>query len=307
MFSRPPVNLTIPLKCRLGCSPRTSGRGILPPATGRVHRVLRRRGCSIAATYRLSRWRRLLNALVRTLLRMGLGPRHTYLLTMQGRRSSTQYSTPVTLVYEGTNHWLVAPYGEASWVRNARAAGQMTLSRGRHAETVASVELEPAEAAPVLKQYITQAPLTRPFFDATPNSSLNDVRASAPSSAGSRRVTIHRSAPEAPRSRPLALPGHRPSCATSGAAGLPCGPAAAGSGCGGRASRGVGVTNPCRGLLCGVVHTTEIAVHLGGGKSSAVGGRCLLGGSHGFMSRLYAAPAYRKSYEGCGPSPRRYW
>ena len=85
----------------------------------------------MAATYRLSRWRRLLNALVRTLLRAGLGPRHTYLLTVQGRRSGQRYSTPVTLVEEGTNRWLVAPYGEVSWVRNARAAGQVTLSRGR--------------------------------------------------------------------------------------------------------------------------------------------------------------------------------
>jgi hypothetical protein len=49
----------------------------------------------MAATYRLSRWRHLLNALVRSLLRVGLGPRHTYLLTVQGRRSGTQYSTPV--------------------------------------------------------------------------------------------------------------------------------------------------------------------------------------------------------------------
>jgi hypothetical protein len=32
----------------------------------------------MAATYRLSHWRRLLNALVRGLLRVGLGPRHTY-------------------------------------------------------------------------------------------------------------------------------------------------------------------------------------------------------------------------------------
>ena len=41
----------------------------------------------MAATYRLSSWRRLLNALVRGLLRVGLGPRHTYLLTVRGRRS----------------------------------------------------------------------------------------------------------------------------------------------------------------------------------------------------------------------------
>jgi deazaflavin-dependent oxidoreductase (nitroreductase family) len=133
----------------------------------------------MAATYRLSGWRRLLNALVKTLLRMGLAPRHTYLLTVHGRRSGTPYSTPVTLVQEGTNRWLVAPYGEVSWVRNARAAGQVTLSRGCRSETVAMVELGPAEAAPVLKQYVTEVPITRPFFDATPDSPLEAFAAEA--------------------------------------------------------------------------------------------------------------------------------
>jgi deazaflavin-dependent oxidoreductase (nitroreductase family) len=123
----------------------------------------------MAARYRLSRWRRLLNALVRILLRIGLGPRHTSLLTVQGRRSGTRDSTPVTLEEEGTNRWLVAPYGEVAWVRNARAAGQVTLSRGRRSETVSIVELGPEESAPVLKQYVTEVPITRPFFDATPN------------------------------------------------------------------------------------------------------------------------------------------
>jgi deazaflavin-dependent oxidoreductase (nitroreductase family) len=133
----------------------------------------------MAATYRLNRWRRLLNALVRGLLRVGLGPRHTYLLTVQGRRSGTRYSTPVTLVEEGTTRWLVAPYGEVSWVRNARAAGQVILSRGRHAETVAIAELGPEESAPVLKQYVTEVPITRPFFDATPDAPLEAFVAEA--------------------------------------------------------------------------------------------------------------------------------
>jgi deazaflavin-dependent oxidoreductase (nitroreductase family) len=131
----------------------------------------------MAATYRLGMWRRLLNALVRALLRMGLAPRHTYLLTVRGRRTGTRYPTPVTLVEEGTNRWLVAPYGEVSWVRNARAAGQVTLSRGRRPETVAVVELGPEEAAPVLKRYVTEVPITRPFFDATPDSPLETFAA----------------------------------------------------------------------------------------------------------------------------------
>lgn len=123
----------------------------------------------MAATYRLSHWSRLLNALVITLLRVGLGPRHTYLLTVRGRRTGTRDSTPVTLVEEGTNRWLVAPYGKVAWVRNAPVAGQVTLSRGHQSETVGLVELGPEESAPVLKQYVTEVPITRPFFDATPD------------------------------------------------------------------------------------------------------------------------------------------
>ena len=85
----------------------------------------------MAATYHLSGWRRLLNGLMKILLRVGLAPRHIYLLTVRGRRSGTPYSTTVTLVEEGTSRWLVAPSDEMSRVRNVRAAGQVTLSRGR--------------------------------------------------------------------------------------------------------------------------------------------------------------------------------
>jgi deazaflavin-dependent oxidoreductase (nitroreductase family) len=121
----------------------------------------------MAATYRLSGWRRLLNGVVKTLLRVGLGPQHTYLLTVRGRRTGTPYSTPVTLVEEGTHRWLVAPYGEVSWVRNARAAGQVTLTRGRRSETRAIEEIvDPVEAGPILKAYAERVPITRRYFKA---------------------------------------------------------------------------------------------------------------------------------------------
>lgn len=41
----------------------------------------------MAAQYRLTLWRRALNQLVRALLRVGFGPRHTYLWTVRGRKS----------------------------------------------------------------------------------------------------------------------------------------------------------------------------------------------------------------------------
>ena len=134
----------------------------------------------MATKYRLSLWRPVTNALVRALLRWDLGPRHTYLLTVRGRKTGRLYSTPVTLVEQGGQRWLVAPYGEIGWVRSARGAGQVTLSRGGKSEVVAIVELGPEEAAPVLKHYLTEVPITRPFFDVTPESSLDAFAAEAP-------------------------------------------------------------------------------------------------------------------------------
>jgi deazaflavin-dependent oxidoreductase (nitroreductase family) len=110
-------------------------------------------------------WRRALNALVRPLARLGLtGPR-TYLLTVPGRRTGRLYSTPVSLVREDGKRWLVAPYGDRNWVRNARAAGWVELRRGRRRERFAVVDLPPEEAVPVLRRYYELGRVTRPFFD----------------------------------------------------------------------------------------------------------------------------------------------
>jgi deazaflavin-dependent oxidoreductase (nitroreductase family) len=112
------------------------------------------------------------NRLVRLLLKLGWMPGPTYLLTVRGRRTGRPFSTPVTLVEEGGARWLVAPYGDVGWVRNARAAGQVTLSRGGRSETLPIRELPPAEAAPVLQRYVTRVPITRPYFDVRLDSPL---------------------------------------------------------------------------------------------------------------------------------------
>jgi deazaflavin-dependent oxidoreductase (nitroreductase family) len=101
-------------------------------------------------TYRLTPLRRFANVLMRLLLRLDLAPRATVLLTGPGRRSGRPRSTPVTLVEEDGQRWLIAPYGPVGWVRNARAAGQVALNRGRHSETVRVRELGTEAAAPIL-------------------------------------------------------------------------------------------------------------------------------------------------------------
>jgi hypothetical protein len=85
----------------------------------------------------------------------------------------------VTLVEEDGQRWLVAPYGEVNWVRNARTAGQVTLTRGHHCETVSIVELSPIEQAPILKEYLRRVPIVRPFFDARVSSPLEAFVAEA--------------------------------------------------------------------------------------------------------------------------------
>jgi hypothetical protein len=85
----------------------------------------------------------------------------------------------VTLVEDNGQRWLVAPYGEVSWVKNARVAGQVTLSRGRKSKAVKLAQLAPEEAAPVLKRYLIQVPVVRSFFDVTPDSDPRDFAAEA--------------------------------------------------------------------------------------------------------------------------------
>lgn len=87
------------------------------------------------------------DALMKALLRVGLAPQHMYLLTVPGRRTGKLYSTPVILVEDLGGRYLVAPYGERAWVKNARAAGAVQLSRGRARERLSITPLDPKGAA----------------------------------------------------------------------------------------------------------------------------------------------------------------
>ena len=132
----------------------------------------------MAHIYELTRARRLINVVMRRLALLGLAGWPTYLITVRGRKTGRTYSTPVTLIENG-ERWLVAPYGEVGWVRNARAAGEVTLRRGRHSETLKIEEVGAVEAAPVLRKYVERVSVTRPFFDATPESALEAFEAEA--------------------------------------------------------------------------------------------------------------------------------
>jgi deazaflavin-dependent oxidoreductase (nitroreductase family) len=108
--------------------------------------------------------RRLINILERTRIRLGIAPRQRFLLTIAGRRTGRPHTTPVAIVQHGSERWLVAPYGDVSWVQNARVAGRVWLSRGRRREECEIAEVSPIAAASILQEYVTMEPITRPFF-----------------------------------------------------------------------------------------------------------------------------------------------
>jgi deazaflavin-dependent oxidoreductase (nitroreductase family) len=125
----------------------------------------------MAKTYHLGRARRLVNAVMSPLARFGLAGRHTYILTVRGRKTGKSYSTPVILIEDG-ERWLIAPYGDVGWVRNTRAAGEVQITRAGRSERLAIEEVGAEQAASVLKRYLKGVPVVRPFFDVSHDSSL---------------------------------------------------------------------------------------------------------------------------------------
>ena len=115
--------------------------------------------------YKPGRWRRVENTVMSVLVRAGLVP-SSYLLSTKGRKSGKLRSNPVTLVEYAGRRWLVAPYGSVSWVHNARAAGQVSLSRRLHTRHYAVREASAVEAGPVLQRYVAVATATREYFEA---------------------------------------------------------------------------------------------------------------------------------------------
>ena len=60
-----------------------------------------------------------------------------------------------------------------------RAAGRVTIRRGRGRRDYAIREVGPDEAAPILKRYLGIAGATRPYFQASKDSPVEDFIAEA--------------------------------------------------------------------------------------------------------------------------------
>lgn len=110
--------------------------------------------------YRVGAFVRFNNAVMRAMLRAGVRMGSFAILTVRGRKSGRPIQIPLVVFPMDGNRYLIAAYGVVNWVRNLRAAdGEAALTRGRRTEKIATVELSPEQAAPILQQSLrTGAP-----------------------------------------------------------------------------------------------------------------------------------------------------
>ena len=129
----------------------------------------------------------LLNPLMSLFVRLGvdLGPKMA-LITVRGRRTGRSFTTPITLFESEGRRYVFGTFGNTAWVRNARVAGELTLTRGRRSEVVKALPLTPDEALPVLSECLaryasnpTMAPMLKRFYGVDRHATADDYAEAA--------------------------------------------------------------------------------------------------------------------------------
>jgi deazaflavin-dependent oxidoreductase (nitroreductase family) len=99
--------------------------------------------------------RRVANPFLNFLMRRGIAVSGSRVLEHRGRRTGEAHHTPVNPLTLDGAQFLVAPRGEAEWVRNVRAAdGDVALILGRTRLQRTAVEIPVEERTPVLRAYL---------------------------------------------------------------------------------------------------------------------------------------------------------
>jgi deazaflavin-dependent oxidoreductase (nitroreductase family) len=91
-------------------------------------------------------------------LGMSFGGESPAVLTVKGRKSGRDRSTPVTPMTVGGEQFVVAGFPGADWVANVRANEQVTVARGRRVQRLRLVELSPDDARPILRAFPREVP-----------------------------------------------------------------------------------------------------------------------------------------------------
>jgi deazaflavin-dependent oxidoreductase (nitroreductase family) len=108
---------------------------------------------------------------------LGLGMKHNYLLQVRGRKSGKLFSTPIYLLEIDGRRILVAARGQTQWVRNAEAAGEVTLKRGSFNQAFRLRAIPDSDKPQYLKAYLDSFKTTVQRYFSVPAGS--DVQAFA--------------------------------------------------------------------------------------------------------------------------------
>ena len=100
-----------------------------------------------------------MNRFVKAIQKLGIPAGPSQILTVPGRKSGKLRSTPMTPFTHDGGLYTVAGYPGADWAANARAAGEGILTRGRTSRQVRIIELDAAQARPVLRSFATEVPV----------------------------------------------------------------------------------------------------------------------------------------------------
>ena len=73
---------------------------------------------------------------------------------MRGRKTGNLHATPIDLLELEGKRYLVAPRGRTQWVRNAEAAGVVTLKRGSFQQTFHLRPIADVDKPLYLKTYL---------------------------------------------------------------------------------------------------------------------------------------------------------
>jgi deazaflavin-dependent oxidoreductase (nitroreductase family) len=99
---------------------------------------------------------RIFNNTVGFLTKIGISLFGSRVLAVRGRKTGEWRTTPVNLLTHDGEKYLVAPRGQAQWVRNMRVAGGGELRVGRRREVFTVTELADADKPEVLRLYLTK-------------------------------------------------------------------------------------------------------------------------------------------------------
>jgi deazaflavin-dependent oxidoreductase (nitroreductase family) len=126
---------------------------------GETHMSDQTGNVAVAPLGRVPRQVRFFSPILKFLLVAGVPLGFNRLVTIRGRKSGLQRTTPLAVIQVEGRRWVWSPWGETQWVRNLRAAGRATISMRGRTEEVTATELSPAERVAYFRDVL--GPLAR--------------------------------------------------------------------------------------------------------------------------------------------------